>query len=209
MLNFVTQGIGFGFAAGTSFGALHSLLMSVTLQQGWRQGLLIVLSPLLTDAPIIVLMLLIRERLPATVNQGIAIVGGIIVLWFAFLMWRQFWYYIPPKMEIDPQVNLSRETLLKGILVNFFNPAPYIFWGTFMGTLLLNALSLSVWHGAMFIISFYGTFLGIMALFVLFFDRIRGFDARVLRGLTLINALVMSILGIGLILQGISGNFGL
>lgn len=182
MLNFMTQGVGFGFAAGTSFGALHSLLMNVTLQQGWRQGLLIVLSPLLTDAPIILLMLLIRERLPATANQMIAIIGGVIVLRFAWLMWRQFWHYVPPNMEINPNTQLSRETLLKGILVNFFNPAPYIFWGTFMGTILLNALSQSVWHGVFFILSFYGTFLGIMALFVLFFERIRLFDPRFCAG---------------------------
>ena len=88
MIAFIAQGMGFGFAAGTSPGPLQSFLISTTLSKGWRRGVLVVLSPLLTDAPIILVMTLLLRQLPDGAIRAIQIAGGLFVLYLAWSNWR-------------------------------------------------------------------------------------------------------------------------
>jgi threonine/homoserine/homoserine lactone efflux protein len=205
MLAFFSQAAGFGFVAGTSFGPLHTLLMNVTLSLGWRQGMLIVLSPLLTDAPIIVLMLIVLQTLPPAAVALIQIVGGLVVLQIAWRSWRAWRAGPVPVAAPDERPNLSRETLLKGMAVNFLNPAPYLFWGTIMGPILLDAMRNSGWHALAFLVGFYGTFLGLMVIFVVVLERLRRLDPRFTRGLLLISVVVLVILGLNIFWQGLQG----
>jgi threonine/homoserine/homoserine lactone efflux protein len=204
MLAFLAQGAGLGFGAGTSFGALHNLLMNITLARGWRYGLLIVLCPLLTDAPIILLMLLLLEQLPESAAGLLPIVGGFFLLWLAWGAWQQ--YRNPPEFATQGQQegNLSLKTLFKGMMVNFLNPAPYVFWGAVGGALLQDGFSQSVGHGVAFLLGFYGVFLGIMTAFVVVFDRLRQVDTRITRALSLVSVIVMTLLGLQFIWQGLS-----
>jgi threonine/homoserine/homoserine lactone efflux protein len=203
MLALMAQGAGLGFGAGTAFGPLHNLLLSVTLSRGWRYGLLVVITPLLTDVPIILLMLFILNQLPQQFERLLPLVGGIFILWLAWGAWKQF--RNPPVVTeaATATTGISRETIFKGMMVNFLNPAPYIFWGAAGGTILREGLAVSIGHGAAFLIGFYVTFLGIMAVFTLIFDRLRLIDPRFTRVISLISVVVMSLLGISLIRQGI------
>ncbi|MBC8170990.1 MAG: LysE family transporter [Anaerolineae bacterium] len=205
MLALLAQGSGLGFGAGTAFGPLHNLLLNVTLTRGWRYGLLVVITPLLTDIPIILLMLFLLEQLPPELVRLLPLIGGVFILWLAWGAWRQF--RNPPQIDAarSGDTNISRETILKGMMVNFLNPAPYIFWGAAGGTILRDGLEQSIGHGAAFLLGFYLVFLGIMAVLVVVFDRLRQMDARITRGLSLISVVVMTLLGIQLILQGLSG----
>ncbi|MBK9125065.1 MAG: LysE family transporter [Chloroflexi bacterium] len=206
MTALLTQAASFGFAAGTSFGSLHMLLMSVTLAQGWRYGLLIVLSPLLTDAPIIVLMVVLLSSLPPIFAPLLNIVGGVAVF---FIAWRAYQSLRRP-LSVEPagSAKVTRETLLRGIVVNLLNPAPYIFWGTMTGPLLVEAFAISAVGGLLFLLAFYGVFLGLMTLFVVMFDRLRGVDVRLTRWLTMASLVVLAALGVQLILRGINGLSG-
>lgn len=182
------------------------LLMSVTLTQGWRYGLLIVLTPLLTDAPIIVLMVVLLSSLPPIFAPILNIVGGVAVFYIA---WRAYQSLRRP-VNLEPALNakVTRETLLRGIVVNLLNPAPYIFWGTMTGPLLVEAFAISALGGLLFLLAFYGVFLGLMTLFVVLFDRLRGVDARLTRGLTTASLVVLAVLGVQLVLRGIDGLSG-
>lgn len=205
-MEFILQGLAIGLAAGTSFGPLHTLLMNITLSLGWRQGLLIVLSPLITDIPIIILMLFILDQLPATIIPIIQIVGGLVIFGIAWNLWKQL-----RKGDLDLthseslDADLSRETLLKGVMVNFLNPAPYIFWGTVNGPLFLAGLEESVFAGFGFILCFYGSFLGIMAVFVVVFERLRGIDQRFTNALMVVSIVILIALGANILLQGVQG----
>jgi threonine/homoserine/homoserine lactone efflux protein len=205
MLETLLQGVELGFGAGTAFGALHNLLLSVTIHRGWRYGLLIVITPLLTDAPIILLMLFVLDRLPESAQRIIPIVGGCFLLWLAWGAWQQF--RNPPELQAEEATarNLSLSTLIKGMGVNLLNPAPYIYWGTVGGALLREGFAMSVAHGVGFLIAFYLTFLGIMAVFVMLFDRLRHVDTRVTRALSLFSVLIMTFLGLQFIWQGVQG----
>lgn len=204
MLALIAQGSAFGFTAGTSFGPLHTLLMTVTLTWGWRQGLLIVLSPLLTDLPIIAVMLFVLDRMPPAVLDMIRVIGGLAVLWIAWGVWRQFRAGVTIVPATDAPEQLSRQTILKGMTVNFLNPGPYIFWGTITGPILLEGLQQSVLHGLVFIVAFYGTFLGIMAAFVILFDRLRTLDPRITQALSLVSVVVLVALGASLLWDGLT-----
>jgi threonine/homoserine/homoserine lactone efflux protein len=205
MLETLLQGIGLGFGAGTAFGALHNLLLSVTIHRGWRYGLLIVITPLLTDAPIILLMLFVLDRLPEGAQRVIPIIGGFFLLWLAWGAWQQF--RNPPELQAEEATaqNLSLSTLVKGMGVNLLNPAPYIYWGTVGGALLREGFAVSVTNGIGFLIAFYAAFLGIMTAFVFLFDRLRHVDLRITRGLSLISVLIMALLGFQFIWQGVQG----
>lgn len=205
MIETLLQGVGLGFGAGTAFGALHNLLMSVTIHRGWRYGLLIVITPLLTDAPIILLMLFVLDRLPEGAQRIIPLLGGLFLLWLAWGAWQQF--RSPPDLRAEEATdrNLSFATLIKGMAVNLLNPAPYIYWGTVGGALLREGFAVSVAHGIGFLIAFYVTFLGMMAAFVLLFDRLRHVDLRVTRAVSLISVLIMTLLGLQFIWQGLRG----
>jgi threonine/homoserine/homoserine lactone efflux protein len=202
----ILQAAGFGLSAGTSFGPLHTLLMNVTLAQGWRMGLLIALTPLLTDIPIILLMLFVLSALPPAAVPLLNIAGGIAVFVIAYTTFRGLQNPAPVTTEASKTV--TRDTLLKGMMVNLLNPGPYIYWGTITGPLFLKALNESVLTGGGFLLGFYGVFMGLMSIFVFIFDRLRGVDPRLTRALSYASLLILAYLGTNLIVQGINGLSG-
>ena len=205
MIAFIAQGMGFGFAAGTSPGPLQSFLISTTLSKGWRRGVLVVLSPLLTDAPIILVMTLLLRQLPDGAVRAIQIAGGLFVLYLAWSNWRAWRAGTAIDADTDEAPRARRLTLLQAMGINFLSPGPYIFWGSVTGPILIDALARSWWHAGLFLFSFYGTFLTIMTLLVLAFDRLRRLDPRLTRAALLLTVLVLAALGLALLAQGITG----
>ncbi len=97
----------------------------------------------------------------------------------------------------------SQSTLKRAVLMNFLSPGPYIAWSTFNGALLLQGLEQSPIHAAAFLIAFYGTFLSILALIVLVFDRLRRLDERITRAALRLTLVILVAFGLLLILQGL------
>jgi threonine/homoserine/homoserine lactone efflux protein len=205
MLEFVTGGAGFGFTAGTSIGALHTLLMNITLTKGWRQGIWIAFSPLISDLPIVILMLFLLKQLPPVGIEAIRIAGGLVILFMAWRGWVAYRKNEPITVTQEAVVGETRQTILKGMLFNLLNPGPYIFWGTVLGPTLIRAMEISALHAVGFVIAFYGTFIGIMLGFVVLFERARTLPPGVVRMLSLLSVIVLGILGIVLIISGING----
>lgn len=200
---FVSQALSFGVAAGTAIGPLHTLLMNVTLAHGWRMGVFIALSPLLTDVPIILLMVGLLSQLPPAFGPILNIMGAFAVF---FIAYRTYVELQQPKSTDETAAQpISRKVLLRGMTMNFLNPAPYIFWGTITGPLLRQALAESVWTGVLFLAAFYGSFLGLMLVFMVIFDRVRSLNPTIIRVLSLFSVAVMALLGASLLLQGIQG----
>lgn len=199
MLNLISQGVSLGFSAGAMPGPFQSYLISQTLANGWRKSILIIFSPLITDGPIILLAVVLLKQLPPELIRLIQVIGGLYLLWIAYGAWRRFRSGITLDTTTQPQ---SR-TLVQGFLMNWLSPGPYIFWGTINGPLLVGALELSLWHGVAFMLSFYGTFLSILALYVIVFDRLRRLDERSTRVIFLVTLAVLVAFGISLVLQGL------
>jgi len=122
MLYYLFSGITLGLSAGLSPGPLLALVLSETIHHGKKAGVFVAIAPVLTDVPIILLSLLLIDLLSSSelVFGFLSVFGGLYLIWLARenFMIREF------------SVTTSGEgrSLQKGILVNFLNPSPYIFW---------------------------------------------------------------------------------
>jgi len=203
MESFIVRGMSLGFSAGVLPGPFQAYLINTTLTLGWRRSIIIIFSPLITDIPIATLIVFILGQLPAGFIQALRIVGGLFLLWIAYSTWRQYRAGITIGASNNTNT-ASQRALLRGILMNFISPGPYLFWSTVNGPLLIEALQQSIWHGFAVLIAFYGTFLTILAATVLIFDRLRRLDERITRGILLLTIVILVWFGATLIVQGIT-----
>lgn len=202
MIALVTRGISLGFAAGALPGPFQSYIISTTLLQGWRRSLPVIVSPLVIDGPIILIVVFLLGQLPLQVIRLIQMAGGIFLLYIAWGTWRglRAGTAVTPTEAGGGGAATVRGIFLRGLLMNALSPGPYLFWGTVTGPLLVQALSQSALHALAFLAAFYGTFLAMLALIVLLFDRVRRLDARITRALVWLTLAVLVIFGVTLIL---------
>lgn len=206
--SFIIPGISLGLSASALPGPLHAFLINTTLMFGWRKGRWVVLSPLITDAPIIILMLFILGQLPDAALQVIRFIGGCLLLWIAWGAWGQYRAGVTltagDAAETDAQ-SIQDVTIIsilgKAVLMNYFSPGPYLFWATVNGPLLLSALEISLLHAAAFLIAFYGTFLGMMGVVVFAFHKLGQMDQRVVRRVMLLTIALLVWFGTALIFE--------
>ena len=83
MIELIGRGISLGVFAGSMPGPLQALLINETLLGGWRRSFVIAFSPLLTDMPIIVVVVFFLDQLPDGFIPAIQLVGGGFVLYLA------------------------------------------------------------------------------------------------------------------------------
>jgi threonine/homoserine/homoserine lactone efflux protein len=210
MIAFASQGISLGFSAGTLPGPLQAYLINTTLAHGWRKSLVIIFAPLVVDIPFILLAVFALREFPDWFLDALRIGGGLLLYWIAYGAWRR-WRAgegIAPQDEAGEAaglLNLSlRAIFTRALLLNFISPGPYLFWSTVNGPLLVEALEQSVGHGLAFLLGFYGTFLGMMALVIGLFTLLRRIDPRVTRWVLLLTIILLVIIGTQLILQGVA-----
>ena len=135
MIVYLILGITYAFAAAVQPGPFQAYLISQTLANGWRRTIPAAFAPLLSDGPIIVLVLLVLSRMPPWLVQVLQGAGGVFLLYLsvgAFKTWRDF----GAKRAV--QVQAIQQTVLKAALVNLLNPSPYLGWSLVMGPLLLK-----------------------------------------------------------------------
>jgi threonine/homoserine/homoserine lactone efflux protein len=202
MLNFITQGITIGFSAGAMPGPFTSYIINSTLTQGWARSIVIVLVPLVTDIPIVILAVVILRQFPPEFIRFIQIAGGLYLLWLTYGAWKQF----RAGIHFNPPATSQGRTFVQGLVMGWLSPGPYLFWATINGPLLVQALNQSLTTALGFLAGFYGTFIGILTLYVFVFDRLRRLDERVTRAIFLITMVVLGLFGLSLIWQGLSGS---
>jgi threonine/homoserine/homoserine lactone efflux protein len=205
LLALFLQGAGFGLSAGASPGPLQTLLISESLLGGFRRGAPIAFAPLVTDVPIVLLMLFVLKQLPPLVLRVLSLAGGLYVLYLAWSVWRQWRAgagrtFAASSTQANVWVSLRR-----GALTNFLNPNPYLFWGLVTGPILIDALNQSALQAAAFLIGFYGVMIGVFLILALIFHHARRLGPRIVRGSLLISSLVLIVFGALLIKQGLIG----
>jgi threonine/homoserine/homoserine lactone efflux protein len=203
LTDFIIPGMSLALSAIAIPGPLQAYLLNITLNYGWRRGLLVVFSPLITDVPIIALTLFLLSSLQGISPDAIKLIqiaGGILLLTIARRAWAQYQAGVTFGANTSQAADGSpRRILATGIMMNFLSPGPYIFWSTVNGPLLLKGLAISPLHALAFLLAFYGTFLGGLALLVLIFDRVGRLNVRVMRGLMLATIVLLVYFGTRLI----------
>lgn len=149
-------GIALGFGAGIAPGPLLGLVIASTLRQGWRAGLRLALVPLISDAPIVALCLSVLSTLPSRVIAVIGEFGGLLLLYLAFQTVRDARHAtIEPADEMPRSRGRRRGLVVRGIVINWLNPHPWLFWIGAGGPILVEAWRSAEWRAGVFLIGFY------------------------------------------------------
>lgn len=204
MLPYLIQGIAYGFAAAVQPGPFLTYLISLTLRSGWRRALPAVFAPLLSDGPIIALVLFVLSRIPSWWVQVLRIAGGGFLLYLALNALRAWRDYDPQAMQSPRAAN----NLLRAALINLLNPNPYIYWSLVMGPLLLTAWREAPANGVTLLLVFYLIMISGMAGIMLLFALTRRIGPQVSRALLGLSALALAGFGFYQIWVGFSVYWG-
>ena len=189
MLTYLILGMTYAFAAAVQPGPLQTYLISQTLSHGWRRTLPAAFSPLISDGPVIVLVLLVLSRVPAWLAQGLRLAGGVFVLylaWGAVKAWRTY-----DAQDTAPVPS----SLLRAALVNVLNPNPYISWSLVLGPPLLKAWRETPAHGVALLAGFYGVMVLSLAGTIVLFAAARNLGPCVTRLLIGLSSVALACFG--------------
>ena len=155
MKTLLISGIILGLSAGLSPGPMLTLVITQTLQHGIREGMKVACAPLLTDIPIIIVCLGI---LSAFANMNLvlgvlALIGGVYLFYLGMCSFR----FSGDDLEV---AHVKPESLKKGVMINFLNPSPYMFWTSIGGPLVLKSPDSSLISAMGFILPFYVLLVG-------------------------------------------------
>jgi threonine/homoserine/homoserine lactone efflux protein len=170
LLDALSKGTVFGLAAGFSPGPLTLLVISETLRYGLRAGMKVSLAPVLTDVPIIALAAVLLERLPSH-----PAVFGVIALLGAGFLFHLGIVSLKPQAVTMADEELAPHSLTKGMVANFLNPNPYVFWISVGTPILITAFNRSWVHAAVFAAAFFFFIVGSKLLLARIVDGSRAF----------------------------------
>ncbi len=152
------SGASLGFAAGISPGPLTALVVTRTLERGFGAGLRVAIAPLLSDAPIVLISLLLFNILPPLLEIGLTIFGGFFLFYLGVETMRSARGAELAALAVAPQ-QASAE-IWRGVLVNALSPHPWLFWISVGGPTLTGMWSRGPLQGLAFLLGFYGLLVG-------------------------------------------------
>ena len=186
-ISFLLSGSVLGLTAGLSPGPTQTFLISQTLQHGIKEGLKVSLVPLMTDVPICLFAVLVLSQLAEvdSVMGSISLIGALFLLYLAYGNFRI------TGTQTDEQVE-NPGSIKKGVMTNFLNPYPYMFWLLVGAPMMLKAYQNNIATAGSFVGSFYCGLIGTMAAMAAIVGKSRTF----VRG----KAYIYAIRGLGIAL---------
>ena len=157
-----------GLGEGIKPGPLNTLVITETLQHDWRSGTKVALSPLITDAPIIIISAWMWSQ--ATSLSGVEAIlylaGATFLTWLGIDGMRSA---SPTFDEIEsPQ---EEHSLRRGVITNLLNPNPWMFWTLAGAPFMVAAWNQSPWMPFAFVIPFLSVLIGVKILIAVTFHR--------------------------------------
>ncbi|HEU5162731.1 MAG TPA: LysE family transporter [Thermoanaerobaculia bacterium] len=201
MAQYLLFGATFAFAAVAQPGPFQAYLVSQALSIGWRRTLPAVFAPLVSDAPIAIVVLIVLSRLPLTLQYGLRVVGGIFLLYLAARAFRSWRHYDEPQTA-PPQS--ARRTLLDASIVNVLNPNAWIGWSLVLGPLLLQGWREAPAHGIALLASFYSLLVGGTTAIVLIVASAKRLGSRITRALVGVSGIALAAFGAYQLWSGIA-----
>ncbi|MFA4853097.1 MAG: LysE family transporter [Bacteroidales bacterium] len=200
MINYFIFGISYAFACVVQPGPFQAFLLYQSLTNGWRKTIPLVFAPLISDLPIIILVLLVLTNVPHEALRILQCFGGVFLLYLAFnayKTWRTFNQNV--KQDISPQQNV-----FKAVMINFLNPNPYLGWSLVMGPLLIKGWSEDPANGIILLIGFYSSMIIYSIGMIVLFAAARNFGLRVSRIFIGISVIAFAIFGFYQLWSGIT-----
>jgi len=191
MLRYLVLGATYAFAAALQPGQLQAYLLSQTMTQGWRRTLPAALAPLLSDVPIVCVVLLVLTRVPSPFVHGLRVAGGCFLLFLAATAARA----IRRPATVPARPARVQRTVVRAALVNLLNPNPYLGWALVMGPLLIQGVRERPVNGIALVVAFYATMILALAGLIALFGGARTLGPRVARVLAGVSATALAAFG--------------
>lgn len=161
MNEYLLQGLALGFSGGLAPGPLLALVLSATLRGGFRHGLLVSIAPLLTDLPIVLLALTVVSQLPNTALRVLSLAGAAVLVFHGSSTIRDARRTRFSELSAVAAGSMSStRTLRQGIMVNFLNPNPWMFWISIGAPLTRSAWLDAPHYVVAFLVPFYVLLVG-------------------------------------------------
>jgi threonine/homoserine/homoserine lactone efflux protein len=201
-LSYVVLGASYGFAAAVQPGPFQAYLVAETLVQGWRRTAPAALAPLVSDVPIVALVLVVLSRLPVLLLRALQVGGGVFLLYLAVGAARSAYRYRPGAGAP------ARVTFAKAVVINLVNPNPYLGWGLVLGPMAVTAWRRDPRLAVGLVTAFYGALVLGTAAIVAVLAAARLLGPRVGRGLVAASALALGGFGLYQLWSGLAAGSG-
>lgn len=202
MLTYLVFGITYAFAASIQPGPFQAFIISQTAKNGWKKTLPAAFAPVLSDIPIIILILLILTNIPSGFLRFLQIGGGLLLLYLAYSSFKSFLNFEEP----EATEMKSDNTLFKAVLVNILNPNPYLGWSLIMGPLFIKGYSEAAVNGITLIAGFYTTIILCQMGIIILFGLAGNLGPKVSKITLGIASVGLAVFGVYLLLQGLTNN---
>ena len=200
LIAYLIQGLVLGATAAVQPGPLQAYLLSLTTRFGWQRALPATFAPLISDGPILLLVLLVLIVAPPVMLHSLQIAGGLFLIYLAYGAFQSF----QNATTLEPETgNPASQNVIKAALINFLSPNPYIFWATIAGPILISGWREAPRYGIGFLLGFYVTLIGGFMAFVALFAFTGSLDERLNRVLSGLSAVALLIFGVFHLARGI------
>lgn len=144
----VISGIGFGFVLAIMIGPVFFALLQTALHEGFKAGAFLAIGVLISDACWISLTYIFASQLDfnGEYRKYAGWIGGLLLVAFGLSM---FLSKVKSKEVDDDKSTVHAKFILKGFLLNSFNPAVPLFWLGVISVLKLKE-NYSTLHEAVF-----------------------------------------------------------
>ena len=146
----VLLAVSLGLVAGLSPGPLMTLVLTASLERGFRAGALTAMAPLVSDLPVVLLSLLVLGQVPEWFLSTMTVVGGIFVVWMGVATLRG----AGGAEEVEPASEASPRDIIRGGVVNLLNPHPWLFWFTVGTPIMVQRWPVARWEAIAFPVVF-------------------------------------------------------
>ena len=189
---YLIQGIGYGFAAAVQPGPFQTYIIAQTLDNGWRNTLLAAFAPLVSDGPIIALVLLVLSQVPEWMQRFLHVASGLFVLYLAanaFIGWRN------SGTAGVAAIQSQQQSLLRAAMMNVLSPGPYIYWSLVTGPVLLAGWREAPANGIGFLVGFYVAMILSLAGIIILFGTARRLGPKVNRAMLGMSVVTLACFG--------------
>lgn len=193
MIQYIILGVTFGFAAAVQPGPLLAYLVNRSLTTGWKNTIIASFAPLLSDGPIIVLILFLLNQMTPFFIKVLQVSGGVYLLYLAAMAFKSFRNYDGNKLS-NPQS--KQQTLIKAVFVNLLNPNPYLGWSLVMGPILIKGWNENPINGIALLISFYTAIVISLSALVFLFSNAGNLGVKINRILIGISVIALGCFGV-------------
>jgi threonine/homoserine/homoserine lactone efflux protein len=170
MLYYLFIGTVLGLSAGFAPGPLLTLVISETLLHDIKSGIKVACAPIITDLPIVLLTVFVLAKLSNFhfVLGVISLSGGVYIIIMGFESLRT-------KGRVIGLQEVEQKSLLKGIVVNFLSPHPYLFWLSVGAPIMAKAININIIALIAFLVSFYFFLVGSKILLAILVGKSKSF----------------------------------